>query len=125
MHLADLRDADLSNSNLDKASLKGAYYNLNTIFPAGVDSSKAIYLDVEANLSRHHFLRIDLSNTNLSRANLSSSSLASINLRNANLSNTNLTHANLEGAIVEGTNFDGAIFCRTIMPDGSVRNDGC
>ncbi|MEH2379829.1 MAG: pentapeptide repeat-containing protein [Nostoc sp.] len=41
----------------------------------------------------------------------------------------NLSDASFEGAYMEdddhGGCFDGAIFCRTIMPDGSTRNNGC
>lgn len=41
----------------------------------------------------------------------------------------NLSDASFEGAYMEDDDhrccFDGAIFCRTIMPDGSTRNNGC
>ena len=60
--------------------------------------------------------KCDLSGTNLEGAYLYA----------ANLTNTNLTKTDLEYA----KNFftadtTGAIFCRTIMPDGSTNNSGC
>ena len=118
---ANLIDADLSYSNVERAKFDYCYYNSKTVFPRGVDLSKAIYIDRNSDLSGRHLYRIDLSNFDLSGSNLQYSSIGT-NLTNTNLSNTDLSYANLKGSTVEGTNFDGAIFYRTIMPDGSVNN---
>ncbi|WP_442948468.1 pentapeptide repeat-containing protein [Nostoc sp.] len=108
---------------MTNTNLVGAFYNSETIFPTGTNLSKAIYLDSGANLSHIYFTKISLSGVNLSNTNLSNSILKYIDLSYANLSNANLTNANLEGAILDNANLEGAIFCKTIMPDGSVRNN--
>lgn len=68
-----------------------------------------------ANLSGADLRNADLSGANLSGSNLSYADLSGANLRRANLSGANLSDAELSGAR----------FCNTIMPDVSVRNDGC
>jgi uncharacterized protein YjbI with pentapeptide repeats len=45
--------------------------------------------------------------------------LTEASFKNANLRNVNLLNAS--GAAF----LDDAIFCNTIMPDGSIRNDSC
>ena len=84
--IVDIRNADLSGSNLSGAKLSGI--NLN-----GVDLSGAI-----------------LNRTNLSNADLSSARLAGTDLTGANLSGVNLTGADLSNAILTGTNLKEATY---------------
>lgn len=69
---------------------------------------------------------LDCTRCNISRANLRAANLSGANLTAANLSGACLVDANLTDAIIaNNTNLYGAIFCRTIVPDGSVNNSGC
>ena len=62
---------------------------------------------------------------------LSGAFLYDENLEHANLEGTNLTNANLTTVtLVKLKNFNtaittGAIFCSTVMPDGSKNKSGC
>jgi hypothetical protein len=68
-------------------------------------------------------------------ADLRFANLAGANLSNINAMNADLRGANLRGAcIVESVLFeaqlgtaklDGAIFCNTVMPDGTINTSGC
>ncbi len=63
---------------------------------------------------------------NLSRANLNGADLRGVNFTRANLSGACLVDADFTGAtFANNTNLYNAIFCRTIMPDGSPNNSGC
>jgi hypothetical protein len=69
---------------------------------------------------------LDCTRCNLSRANLRGADLTGVNFTRANLSGACLVDANFFGAtFTNSTNLYNAIFCRTIMPDGSVNNSGC
>ena len=69
-----------------------------------------------------NFIGVDLRGANLKGAYLSLVNLKGANLSSANLSGAFLGDANLLNA--SGAAFlREAIFCNTIMPDGSIRND--
>lgn len=83
-----------------------------------------------ANLAEVSFWRSNMRNARLQGANLRMANLFQVNLESANLNGANLRQANLfqanlRGASTEGTRFTEAHFCRTIMPDGKLRNDDC
>lgn len=61
-----------------------------------------------------------LQNSDLRRANFENSDLRKANLRGANLEDANLKNAKLKRTKLHNTKF-----CRTIMPDGSLKNDSC
>jgi len=71
-----------------------------------------------------------LYNENLEDANLEGTNLTGACLYKANLKGTNLTNANLTMVTLEKSkNFNtaittGAIFCSTVMPDGSKNKSG-
>ncbi|MEO1761778.1 MAG: pentapeptide repeat-containing protein, partial [Cyanobacteria bacterium J06629_18] len=77
----------------------------------------------------------DFSYADLGLTTLHDSYMAEVNLTGANLSGafmeqTGLVRANLTGCRFRRARFmdvgwDEAIFCDTVMPDGSVRNDSC
>ena len=98
--------------------------NLSAKNLVGVDLS-------HVNLSKVNLTGANLSKVNLTGANLTGSDLSGVKLVNANLtksvmSEANLTEANLKDARHFNTSdTTGAIFCRTIMPDGSANNSGC
>jgi len=51
--------------------------------------------------------------------------LIDANLNGAYLWKANLEGANLMRANMQNADTIGAVFCRTIMPDGSVNNTNC
>ena len=73
----------------------------------------------------------NLEGANLKGANLTGADLTKTNLEGADLAGTNLTNTDLTNATLEyARNFNtadttGAIFCRTIMPDGTKNKSGC
>ncbi|MDJ0554138.1 MAG: pentapeptide repeat-containing protein [Microcoleaceae cyanobacterium MO_207.B10] len=130
---AILREAFLSNANLSNANLK--YADL---------SSPATYLEAanltKANLQGANLFRTNLSNANLNSTILRQANLTGANLKNANLSNadfssltnsyptqipTYLDEADLTNANINNAKLEGARMCQTIMPDGTISQQGC
>jgi uncharacterized protein YjbI with pentapeptide repeats len=130
---------DLSTITIDSwAGMAGSLYNSETIVPGDVSLEYlgGIYIACGANLHSANLQNIDLSDLDLSEANLSYA-----NLKGADLSNATLFQANLEGVDLEDANLTGtdleltnlenanlrtdAIFCQTVMPDGTIRDDDC
>lgn len=69
---------------------------------------------------------LDCTGCNISRANLHGANLSGANLTRANLSGSCLVDATLSGATTtNSTNLYNAIFCNTVMADGSINNSGC
>ncbi|MCA9864446.1 MAG: pentapeptide repeat-containing protein [Thermomicrobiales bacterium] len=69
---------------------------------------------------------LDLRGADLRGANLTMAQMAGANLAGANLEDACLVGANLMNASVDAsTRLDGAIFCRTLMPDGSDNDADC
>ena len=122
---ADLTSADLSRANLTSADLSGCQL-VRTNF-------------CEANLSDAGFWNACIDGAMFIGANLQRAKLVEL----YSCLGTNFTRADLRECRIEGTygsrcfesaNLLGAIefipnrtdiFCKTIMPDGSIRNDGC
>ena len=71
-------------------------------------------------LSGGNFTGADLRNVNLQQADLENATLMGANIANTDFSNADLTGANLNG-----TQYQTAIFCNTVMPDGSVNFEDC
>jgi hypothetical protein len=72
----------------------------------------------------------NLKNVDLAGANLESSEFRGTNFEGAVLRDVSFKNAHLEGAVftsatVKGINFTGAKFCKTIMEDGTEKNDSC
>ncbi|MCC3416308.1 MULTISPECIES: pentapeptide repeat-containing protein [unclassified Microcoleus] len=104
LHSSILKGCDLSGANLSNANLENAH--LSSVCLVGANLSNA-----------------NLANVNLWNADLSDANLENANLNNANLSNTNLIGTNFSAAKWENINTDAALFCHTIMPDGSHKSD--
>jgi hypothetical protein len=98
---AILPKANLANANLRHAKLAGAYLN-------------------GANLSGADLENADFNYTSLTNANLVGANLAGASFRLLHLYEANLTGANLTGA-----DLNAALFCNTIMPDGTINNRDC
>jgi hypothetical protein len=62
---------------------------------------------------------------NLKRVSFAGATLIGANLGGANLEGACLVDADLTDATLGKTNRKGAVFCRTIMPDGSPNDSGC
>jgi hypothetical protein len=72
------------------------------------------------------FIEKDVRGSNLSNANFTNADAWGADFRGANLSGACFVDATLFGAkLGASVNLGGAIFCRTMMPDGSVDNSGC
>ena len=67
----------------------------------------------------------DLTGANLTGSNLTGSNLSYATLIDAVLRDVDLTDVDLTGADLTGADLAGTRFCRTIMPDGGDRSDGC
>jgi hypothetical protein len=68
----------------------------------------------------------NLKGANLGNANLVGADATDADLRGANLDKACLTNADLRGAKINAsTNVSTAIFCGTIMPDGSINDRDC
>ncbi len=125
---ADLTGANLSNTDLLQANV--AYAKLDGINLTGskmsaTSTSHASF--VGAHLSDLQCVLCAASNTNFSKAdlrgaNFTSTGLTSSNFRGADLSGANFTLADLTGADLTDAKLDHAIYCQTVMPDGTIRN---
>jgi hypothetical protein len=71
------------------------------------------------------FFEGDFHGADLSGANLTGAQMAGANLHGADLGGACLVGANLLAADLGGADLDGAIFCHTLMPDGSFNDSGC
>jgi uncharacterized protein YjbI with pentapeptide repeats len=122
LRMANLPGANLAGVRLYKAQLEGA--NMKGVHLIGADLYKANlkWTNLEgANLKKAYLYKANLYKANLFRAGLKVT-----NLFRVDLSRANLTEANLEDALhFETVNTTGAIFCRTVMPNGSTKNSGC
>ena len=149
---ADLSESNLIGAKLDTcrlsgAVLKNALYSKTTVWPDGFDpdSQGAICIcpkeDLRKALLKNKFLHsVDLGDADLSGAELQGAQLLKAKLTNAILRDANLQNAylqgadlngaqlngaNLKGAETEGANFEKVVYCKTIMPDGSINSEGC
>jgi uncharacterized protein YjbI with pentapeptide repeats len=122
---ADLRDVDISGTELYKARFSGANIFHSNLYEATITDSDLSNADLSwtdmcsANLSRNNFVNANLRYANLRNANLTGADLIGADLSfailtAANLSETNLSKTNLYGANfffteLEKTNFSEAI----------------
>ena len=99
-------ECDLTGANLASMNLRGI-----DLYRAKLSSADLTGTDL-----RGAYLR----RTELTGANLTNANLRGVHLTDTNLKNANLTNADLTGAILEH-----ARFCKTTMPDKTVRNGNC
>lgn len=118
---ANLLGADLSGAELPGATLSGAFQYEATLREADLRDGDLRKADLRAaDLRGADLLRADLRQADLRLADL-----LGADLRFARLGQANLIDANLLGANLSGADLSGARFCRTVMPNGSQRNDHC
>ncbi len=125
---ADLTDANLSNVDILLASV--AYGKLDGINMTGAKMSATSTTNaslVGAKLADIQCVLCAGSNTNFSNAdlhgaNFTSAELTSANFRGADLTGTNFTLADLTGVDLTDAKLDDAVYCQTVMPDGTIRN---
>ena len=128
---ADLSQCDLSGADLQNLDLTGA--NLTTADLSGADLRGATL--AFATLYGADLLGADLSGANLVNADVYGANLVDVVLRGADLTNaylafSDLTRADLSDARLlfadlGGVTLTDAIFCNTMMPDGSINDDRC
>lgn len=125
LELADLRGADLSNTDL----FESGFYRANL---TKADASKAClsHADLfeadllQANLTGATLTSADLRRTTLYKANLTNADLTDAKLQEADLRYANLTGTNFTGADLAGTALYGAIYdTTTIWPAGFTPPD--
>lgn len=125
---ADLTGANLSDVNILLASV--AFGKLDGIKMTGAKMSATSTTNasfVGAKLADIQCVLCAGSNTNFSNAdlhgaNFTSAELTSANFRGADLTGTNFTLADLTGADLTDAKLDDAVYCQTVMPDGTIRN---
>lgn len=106
--------------------LTGICLRGSTLYFMGLLESELRYADLRncnfqsSNIQRNFFDFADLSGAVFKEAGLADNSFVGVNLSDASFEGAYLYEDNDHGCC-----FDGAIFCRTIMPDGSIRNKGC
>jgi hypothetical protein len=71
------------------------------------------------------FFQGNFQGADLSSANFTEAQMAEANFQGADLGGSCLVGANLLGANLDGADLDGAVFCHTLMPDGSFNDSGC
>jgi uncharacterized protein YjbI with pentapeptide repeats len=76
-------------------------------------------------LKKAQLKEADLRYANLSKANLEEAHLEGANLEGAHLDGANLEGAHLDGADLDNVSMHGTKFCKTIMPDRTIRSDSC
>ena len=115
----------------------GAYLALGTSKPQGTTTSEGTECaDHYPPACAYAYLRFaDFSGDELSGGNFTGADLRNVNFQQAdlenatfvgaNIANTDFSDADLTGANLNGTQFQTAIFCNTVMPDGSVDFEDC
>jgi uncharacterized protein YjbI with pentapeptide repeats/beta-lactamase regulating signal transducer with metallopeptidase domain len=137
----DLHDVSFSGMNLGGANLRGAILTGGDFSGAslvgtklegarlGIATDRATRLAPKWALANELVLQgaanRDLTGIDLSHANLSGARLEGAVLRDANLDGAILDGTNLRSANLMGTSLKQARFHNTVMPDGSIRSDGC
>jgi uncharacterized protein YjbI with pentapeptide repeats len=117
----ELSDANLSGINLSNS-------HIDELFLQGINLSGANLKESDFGqtcLRGANLRGADLTGADLSHANLDSADLTGAKLTNAYIRTTTMIGANLTDADLTGTKFikemvEHSIFCRTIMPDGSI-----
>ncbi|MGH3803103.1 MAG: pentapeptide repeat-containing protein, partial [Pseudonocardiaceae bacterium] len=72
------------------------------------------------------FFELNAQGSNLSQANFTDAQMAGANFQGADLGGACLVGANLLGAVIDAsTNLRGAVYCRTLMPDGTFNDRDC
>ena len=127
------RGGELDGANLSESNFNGAILQVDMIGINLSDCSLRGATLAESDLSDAILIRASLCGATLAQANLSGANLTSAKLIRAELSEALMTNANLTGTSLSnatGVEIDywleiGCIFCRTVMPDGTIRNDCC
>ena len=131
---ADLRGANLYESNLRSANLSGANLRGADLYEANLSGAKLSWANLsgadlyEANLSGAklrgaNLYEANLRGANLSRTDLSGANLSGANLSWANLSRTDLSWANLSGANLYGADLRGADLSGANLYEANLRED--
>ena len=103
-----------------KAKTKPCYAGANCTPGKGRNTSGCDFTDSRA------FFEGDFRGSNLSNNNFTGAVLARGDFRGANMSGSCLVGANLhEAKLGSSVNLGDAIFCQTLMPDGSLNNRDC
>lgn len=133
---AYLWEANLEGANLQKANLWGANFTGANLVEANLIGAilwEAKLKKAElrmAILKRAILKKADLTEAGLIGADLTGAYLNQANLTGAwliaaDLTGANLWEANLTAAVLNNVKLENVLFCNTIMPDGTVRNDHC
>lgn len=103
-----------------KAKAKPCYPGSNCTPGKGKNTSGCDFTSSTA------FFERDVRGSNLSHGNFTGAQLAKADFRGANLSGGCFVDANLlEAKLGSSVNLGNAIFCRTLMPDGSINDRDC
>ncbi len=124
---ANLKNGCLCGIHCENTNLNGADLSNSDITEAGFYQATLI----GTNLSNTKLHQTGFTNSDLTGANLSGAIMDETWFDGSNLSNANLMGVQPEPSLMVqrirlmGKGFEEAILCKTIMPDGSIRNDNC
>ena len=134
------RDVVVVGPCVNESALDGTGQNEQAASAGGDQPAHDPLALAGAQMSGQDLREVDLRGADLSNANLNAANLFLVDMtdadcrgatfRNANLQyvkllGADLTDADLTGADMQGTRTRDATFCNTIMPDGTINNDGC
>lgn len=126
-HKIDFAHALLSMTSMNKTRAKGANFNFANM--VSMSLSKANFraaIFKHANISHSALINANLRHANFQYALARSTSFINANITDADFSYADLTGASFVNAIgFKDANFSHATFCKTIMPNGYIRNDHC
>ena len=121
---------NLQGANLQNAKLEGASFENVDMTPRQME--KTIHF---TNLENGNFRSVNFTGAQLASATLiggyfRDANFTAANLENADMSDGNFKKAvfigsNLFGARLQGAKLDGALFCNTIMIDGTINDANC
>jgi len=121
---ANLYQANLTNANLSGANLRNATFDSCAMVGANLTGVKARQATFnQASMARADLTGAELGLTSFCETNLYQAKFINADLTQADLKYAKLREANLTGANITGADLEGAVFVKTIMPDGTVRNE--
>ena len=113
--------ANLSNTNLTSADLRGAHLSNADMNRANLDRANLASADLHGTYMKHARLSgADLTEVNLTEASMHEVYLTEADLHNANLSNANMTGVNLIWADLSDANLRGAHLYRAYLANADL-----
>jgi uncharacterized protein YjbI with pentapeptide repeats len=121
---AILRSVNLQNAEIVDANLMGADLTGANLSRASLNRVRFLYANLSGAIFRNAILNeVDFDNADLTNADFSGARDAEFD--ELYIFDTYLRYAPVKPINLNRIEKGGAIFCNTILPDGSICNDGC